>query len=700
MLDARHVRAILNPRGVALIGASSNPAKLTARPLTFLRQHGFAGEIVPVNPAGGEIAGLPVCTSIAALPSSVDHAYVLLDAEGALEALEACGKAGIKVVSLLADGFAESGPEGAARQRRLVEIAKSHGTTLIGPNSTGVVVPKSGFACTTNAAFAAPRLAHGRCAVLSQSGSMIGAILSRAEAVGLGFGAYVSVGNEAMTGVGELGLELTGDASIHGFALFLETLRRPERIAAFARAARAAGKPVLAYLVGRSDQGAALAASHTGAMTGGARAIEAFLRAHDIHLMDTLDAMIEGASAFASAPRLRRRPPAVTVVTSTGGGGGMVYDKLAARGLRLRGMSDASRAALAARGIRIKPGPLVDLTLAGTRYETFRAVMRTLAADPDTGTLVAAIGSSAQFNPELSVKPIVDTVEAADEDTAPVLAIPIPHAPDSLALFNAAGVPAFRTAESLAEVLCAMLRPPVERSAADGLPTADAVALPRHASGTLSERDAGAVLAERGVRFPATVFLPSGEDVPDPLPFDGPCVLKVVSADIAHKSDVGGVRVGLADRAAVRAALDTMRTEIARRAPDAAVDGHLLVETVEGIAEAIVGFTRDPVTGPMISVGMGGLMTEIYRDIAMRPAPVDAAGARAMFEEVRGFAVLRGYRGAPPADLDALAELVACVSQLAGTPRVQEAEINPVAVCADGQGVVALDALIRVTGPA
>ena len=271
--------SLLDPRSVALVGASSNPAKLTARPMTYLRKHGYAGAIYPINPAAGQVAGLPAYASIADTPEIPEHAYIMLDAEPALDALEACGKAGVRTATILADGFGEAGPEGQARQEHLVSIAQRHDMAVIGPNSTGIVATRTGFACTTNAAFASETLPPGRFAVLSQSGSVIGTMLSRSAAVGLGFAAYVSVGNEACMGVGEVGKLLVEDPTIEGFVLFLETLRRPENFAAFAEAARTAGKPILAYLVGRSDAGQHLAASHTGAMTGGARALEAFLDA-------------------------------------------------------------------------------------------------------------------------------------------------------------------------------------------------------------------------------------------------------------------------------------------------------------------------------------------------------------------------------------------------------------------------------------
>ena len=684
-------RALLYPERVALIGASGSPGRLTARPMEFLRRHGFRGEVIPINPGRAEVCGLRAYLGIEDVPGPVDHAYVLLDAEPALDALEACGRAGVRVASVLADGFGEAGEAGAARQRRLEAIAARWGMAVVGPNSTGVVETSRGFACTTNAAFAAERLPPGRVAVLSQSGSVIGAIASRGAATGIGFHALVSVGNEAVLGVGEIGALLVEDPAVEGFVLFLETVRRPLAVAAFAARARALGKPVTAYLLGRSAAGRALAVSHTGAMVGGARAMEAFLEGHGIALAETFDALVEGVALPVLRPRLAGRPRRATVVTTTGGGGGMLLDRLGMRGVPLDG---AAAGRLAAVGLPVKGGPLVDLTLAGTRYEVMRAVVEALARDPGTGLVAVAIGSSAQFEPGLAVEPIADAVAAAGPGAAPVVAVPIPHAPESLGLLNARGVPAFRSVESAAEVVALLLRPPpgeppappspdlALRAALDAFPEA----------GTLDEWESSVLLGALGMTRPPTLRLGPEEPAPERVPFSGPFVLKAVSRALPHKTERGAVALDLPDLGAVEAALAAMRARLAGEA----VAGFLLQPVMRGVGEAVVGFLRDPVVGPLISVGAGGVLAELHDDAALRPAPVTPTIARAMVEEPRGLAPLRGHRGLPPGDLDALAEAVAALSRLAAEPRVLEAEVNPGLVRGAGQGVVALDALVRL----
>ena len=692
------VDALLRPRSVAIIGASDTAGRLTARPQAFLARHGYAGTVYPVNPRRETVQGARAWPSLAALPQVPDHAYILLDTERAIGAVADCAAAGVKVATVLADGFAESGGEGIARQARLVAAAREAGVALIGPNSTGVVGSAAGFSATTNAAFAIDALPQGRTAVLSQSGSVIGAILSRGAATGRGFGAFVSVGNEAMLGVGELGEALVEDEAFDSFALFVETLRRPERVAAFAARARALGKPITAFLVGRSEAGRALAQSHTGAMIGGPRALVSFLAHHGIVVADSFEGMIETAGALSLRTRLASRPKRATVLTTTGGGGGMVYDGIALKGSALAGLSPRADAALRAEGIAIKPGPIVDVTFAGARYETMKAVVAALASDPETGLIVAAVGSSAQFNPEIAVRPIVDAVAELGPEAAPVIAMPVPHAPESLALFNDGGVPAFRTVESCAQAVAALLAdpaplPPGPARLSDAV-TERLTALPE---GLADEIAAAEIFAALGIAGPQSLHVGADEPLPD-LPFAGPYVLKAVSADLPHKSEAGAVRLNLAGRSDVAAALADMRAHLARHVPEARIGGYMVAQMARGLGEAILGFTRDPVTGPMVSVGLGGVMTEIFADLAVSPAPVSRDGARAMIASVKRFALLRGYRGAPEGDLDALADGLVALSQLAAEPRVIEAEINPALVREHARGILALDAVIRM-GP-
>lgn len=569
---------------------------------------------------------------------------------------------------------------------------------LIGPNSTGVVSTASGFVCTTNAAFATPRITRGDTAVLSQSGSVIGALLSRGQKRGLGFSTLVSLGNEAQSDVGRLGRLLLDDPATGAFQLFLETIRDAEALDEFARGAAARGKPVVAYMIGFSEEGRQLAVSHTGALTGGREAVSAFLREIGVHEAQQFDTLIEAPRALSRSRPSAARPRRATVISTTGGGGAMVIDQLAARGVEIGAISPAARAELSARGIPLGHGKLVDVTLAGTRYDTMKAVVERLIRDPETGILVVTVGSSAQFNPELAVAPIVDAVREAPADAAPVVGFPLPHAPESLALLEAAGVPNFRTLETCAETVALMLRPPpaapARRPAPPPAPLVERLdTLP---AGVQSETVSGALFEALGLRRPAGLVLGPDEAPPEDPDLAFPLVAKLVSPDLPHKSEAGVVALGLADRPALVAAIERMRAAAEAHSPGFRLEGVLVQEMRPGLGEAIVGLTRDPLVGPVVTVGAGGVMTEIYRDSAVRPAPVSPESAREMVAQVKGFAPLRGYRGHPPGDLEALARAVAALSRLALHPRVEEAEINPMAILEPGAGVVMLDALIRL----
>jgi len=690
-----YLKALIAPSAVALIGASDNPSKLTARPLSFMKQHGFNGKIYPVNPVRDTVQGLKAYASVVEIPDQVEQAYLLVGTDYVIPAVKDCANAGVRVVSILADGFAEAGPEGQARQAELVKVAKDAGILLIGPNSTGIVDTRNGFSCTTNAAFKANELKSGRLAVISQSGSLIGTLFSRGVDRGVHFSTLVSVGNEAGAGAGELGKVLLEDDGIDGFILFMETIRSPLALADFARSAHQAGKPIVAYMLGKSDEGQALAVSHTGALTGGVEAINAFMQSIGVAQVNQFDALLESPAALGKRSKLKGRPNKVTVLSTTGGGGAMVIDQLSLRGVEIAGCGDMARKILTAKGIPLGHGKLVDVTLAGTKYDTMKAVVSQLIADPETGALVVAIGSSAQFNPELAVTPIVDAVAESDTSAAPVFAFPIPHAEESIRMLEAGNVPSFRSVESCADTVALVIDGPNPTPLVDAtLPEAANSLLSNAETGVLNEVQAGEVFKTLGLNGPAqAVLAPDAAIEVGDLRF--PVVSKLVSEDIPHKTEMGAIRIGIQSQDALVEAVNGMKANVAAQKPDARIQGVLVQEMCSGLGEALIGITRDPVVGPVVTVAAGGVMTEIYKDASVRPAPVSLETACQMVSEVKAFATLRGYRGKPKGDLEALAKAVAAISNLAVRADIEEAEVNPVLVGGENEGVVLLDALIR-----
>ena len=691
---ARLAQALLRPRAVALVGASGDAKKNTSRPQRYLAKHGYAGTVYPVNPTRKEILGAQAWPDIASLPCPVDNAFIMLPAEAAIDAVAECGKAGIPVATLLADGFAEAGADGAALQARLIETARAGGVRLLGPNSIGIVNPPMGLTLTANAALEAETLPKGRFGVVSHSGSLLGMLLSRGAAHGLGFAGMISLGNEADIGLAEAIDALTEDRDTDAILLYLETVRDPAATAAALRGAYDAGKPVIAFKLGRSEAGQALTVSHTGAIAGSDAMTGAFLRDNGAIRVDMAETLIE-------APMLAvgRRPSAqgrVAVMSTTGGGGAMVVDRLGLMGVDLVAPPQALIDRLAAQGIAIGDGLLTDLTLAGTKREVYSAVLTALLNSDHCDAVVAVVGTSAQFQPQHAVQPILDASPAPK----PLAVFLTPQADESLRLLAAAGIAAFRTPESCADAVRALVewRAPRPRPDAPPAGLAEANRLLAAARGPMSEAEAGAVFAALGVGGPTSQTI-ADPDAPGALAatIGYPVAAKLLSPDIAHKTEAGGVALGIESDAALAAAWAGMRARVAAAHPDARIDGLLLQRMEKGLAEVLVGYRRDPQAGPAVVLGMGGVLAEIYADAAIRLAPVTPDEARAMIDEVRGLALLRGYRNLPEGDLTALAEAVAAVSWLAvaETP-VAEAEINPLIVKTAGAGVVAVDGLIRL----
>jgi acetate---CoA ligase (ADP-forming) len=677
---ARSLREVLfAPRSIALIGQSNDAGKTAGRPLKFLRQAGYGGRVYPVNARRDEVLGERAWPSLEALPEVPEHAYIVAPTEAAMEAIEACGRAGVAVATVLSDGFAEAGDIGLARENRLTEIVRTTGMRIVGPSSLGIIDLRNGALITANAAFDEPDLPVGKIFGASHSGGMIGTFLSRGRACGIGFAGLVSVGNEVDLSLGEICLATLDDPDIEGYLLFLETLRHADALRRFAEGAAAAGKPVLAYKLGRSAAARELALTHTGALAGEDDVADTFLRDCGIARVESLSGLLEGLPLLKRVPP-RRAPgtPRVAVITTTAGGAATVIDPLASRGIEVGAPSEETYARFEAAGIRVARARLIDLTLVGTRYEVMKAALDILTTAPEFDLVVTVVGSSARFYPHLAVRPIVDSAAAPK----PIAAFLVPEAPQARAELAKAGVANFYTPEACADAVAAALSRRLPRTIAT-----DARAPHADASRTLDELEAYSVLDCVGVPRAPSIALDIGAEVPQ-LPFAYPVAVKVLSAEITHKSDVGGVALGLADAAALAAAMAAMRA----RLPQAK---RVLVQPmIAGLGEVLIGYRVDADAGPMVMLAAGGIYTEIYRDRSLRLAPVDLATAHEMIAEVRGLKALAGYRGKPAGDLDGIARAVVALSQLANDPTVREAEVNPLLVRTDS--VVAVDAVVRV----
>lgn len=677
-------QVLLAPQSVAIIGQSNDATKTAGRPLKYLRQAGYAGRVYPINPRRDEVLGEHAWPSLADLPEVPDHAYIVASTEATMEAIEECGRIGVPVVTALANGFSETGAEGIERERRIREVCARSGTRLVGPSSLGVVDLRHKTFLTANAAFDEPDLPVGRIFAASHSGGMIGTFLSRGKARGIHFAGLVSVGNEVDLSIGEICQATLDDPGIDGYVLFLETMRKAGALRAFALEAAKRGKPILAFKLGRSAAARELAVSHTGALAGEDDIAGMFLAECGIARIDTLEGLIEGFPLLARVPVPARgaRRPTVAVMTTTAGGAAMVVDPLATRGVAVEPPTPQTLARIkAVTDVDVTPARLIDLTLAGAQYKVMKGALDVLTTAPEFDLVVVVVGSSARFYPDLAVKPIVDSAGAGK----PIAAFLVPEAPDALARLAAAGVPNFHTPEACADAVAAALQRRAPRRIevrAANVSGADRM---------LDELEAYALLHRVGVPHAQSIALASSIAQAPALPFSFPVAVKALSETIAHKSDVGGVVLNVRDGDALLAAVAKIR-QVTN------VDRVLVQPMVSGIGEVLIGYRLDADAGPLVMLAAGGILAEIHRDRSLRLAPVDLAEARVMIGEVAALKALAGYRGRPAGDLDALAQALVSLSQLAvqDGPTVAEAEVNPLIVKPKGEGVIAVDALVRL----
>ena len=693
-LDESHamdaIARLLKPRSVAIIGASADATKTAGRPVAYLRKHGFSGDIYPVNPRAETIGGLPCYADIASLPATPDVGIVLLGAERAHLAVRDLAARGTAAAIVLASGYTETGEEGARRQQQLIEAAG--GMRILGPNTIGLVNLTDGIVLSASGALEMDHFPVGGISVVSQSGGILGALLSRAAPRGIGLSKLISTSNEVDLDLADFVDHLADDPDTRVIALYVESVRHPAKFRAAALKAARAGKPVVAFKIGRSEAGARAAVSHTGALAGADRMYDALFADVGIIRAQSFGDLLDIPAALATGRVLRGNR--VAILTSTGGAGTLVSDSLGVSGFetpppdaetaaRLRALQTGDHAALDRNPI--------DVTLAGLQPDLLRGAIRALLDSPSYDALTIIVGSSSLAMPELMANAIRDCLPSSDK---PVIAYVSPHAPEVGAILTQAGVPAFAAAESCTVALDGMLRRTrwTEHAAA---PVGDVVDVADVRAGSLDEAEAKQLFARFGIPCAReTVVSTPAEAEAAAGAFGGRVVLKVLSGEITHKSDVGGVAVNLtADQVGAR--LTAMTTEVQRKS-GLVPDRFLVQEMVAGGTEMILGMHRDPL-GTAILLGMGGVTAELFKDTTMRLLPATGALGREqaleMLRELRTWPLLDGFRGRPKADVEALVSTIVAFSGMAAQlgERLVEAEINPVFVLPEGQGVRAAD---------
>ena len=693
---------LLAPRSVAVIGASPDPHKIRGALLNLLRKNGFTGRIVPVNPSYTDIGGLPCYPTLAAAGDPVDLALIAIPAAGVLDVLEECAAGGVRNAIIISSGFAEDDAAPPDLQDRVGALARRTGMRIVGPNAEGFYNEVAQVTATFSPAVDRdaddnPTALHSRIGIVAQSGGMGFALYNRGRALGLSFSTVVSTGNEADLTAADFVAHMAADPDTAGILLFIESVRDAPAFAAAATAARTAGKFIVAIKVGRSAVGKLAAASHTASMAGWDAGYDAMFHRHGIVVATELDEALTIAAALASNPAAAG--PRVAVVTISGGAGAWSADLLEAEGLELPELSPATQAAIReyipSYGSARNP---IDLTAGGTLGGGTLRTVDLLSRDPGID-IIALVTTLA--NPARVTIGGPDTAALLAERRKPVLfysyTLPSPLGRKVIADSGAVICPSMAALARAARVL-------VDRGRVTARPDAPQASLPADVRdilagppGPLAEHAAKRLLAECGAAVaPSRLVRHVGGLREAALALGFPLALKIQSAAIPHKTEAGGVRLGIAGLPALETAFADVLANAARHAPGAAIDGVLLEPMAAKGVEVIIGMIRDPTFGPVIMTGAGGVTTELFKDTAYRLAPVDENEALDMVRSLRSAPLLEGFRGASPADLPALARLIALVSRLAdaGRDRLAELELNPVIVHPAGQGCTIADALV------
>jgi acetate---CoA ligase (ADP-forming) len=685
---------LFSPRSIAIIGASNDGARIGGRPIVSLRQGGFEGEIYPVNPTRAEVQGLKAYPTIDDVPGEIDCAIVSVGAELATPAIEACARRGVKSAVVFSAGFAEAGPEGVARQQRIVAAAQASGMRMIGPNCMGMFHTPSRTYLTFTALFQGQTPPGGHMGLVSQSGGSGAQILKLAQTRGLPLGTFVTTGNEADVEFGEVLSTLAEDDDIKVILAYVEGVRARDSFLKGLRRAREARKPVILLKVGRTESGAAAAASHTASLAGADSVYDAVFREYGVYRARNTEELLDVAYAAQNTRLVPGRR--LGVVTISGGMGAQIADAASDAGLELAPTPAEIKPALKALCPPGSPENPVDVTAqVSTDHELMAKTVEALMASGAYDSTLAFFGLYAGV-PGLSdtlLKTLAEVRARRPEGTAAVCVIASDEMKEAYAkagylVFEepARAVNALAAVAKLAEAFDKRPAPPYTPKPASV-----------HRGERFNEVEAKARLAASGVRTPPEVFATSPAEAETKAKgLNGPLALKVVSSDLAHKSDVGGVALRL-QPGDVGAAVARMAAEVGRRAPKARIEGYLVTEMVSDGVEVIVGARRDPLFGPIVLVGLGGVMVELFKDVALRLAPVTPETAREMIGELKALPLLTGYRGKPAADLDALVQTIVDVSRFAAdnADTVASVEINPVIVLPKGQGALALDAVIE-----
>ncbi len=690
---------ILRPRSVAVIGASRRPDTIGHEILANIVQYGFTGAVYPVNPNATSIHSIKAYPSVTDIAEPVDLAVIVVPKGHVAAVADSCGQKGVRGLVVISAGFREVGEAGVEAERQLVAIVRRYGMRMVGPNCMGVLNAAPDI--SLNATFAPTMPPFGHAAFVSQSGALGMSVLDYAKEYGIGISQFVSVGNKPDVSGNDLLLQWEHDETVGVILMYTENFGNPRRFLEIASRI-AKRKPIIALKSGRSRVGARAAASHTGSLAASDAAVDALLTQAGVLRASSMEELFDMGMAFNGPPLPRSRRAAV--LTNSGGPGILVADALEPQGIELVDLSPATIEQL--RPLFPPEASLrnpVDMIASATAAD-YRAALDALLSDGNVDSAVAI------FVPPLGIRAgdVAESIVAAarEHQGKTVLAVLMGREglPEGRAELHRAGIPAYIFPESAARALGALRRVrewrarpevPDRPLTVDRDRAARLIAQVRVAGRTrLTELEVLGVLSAYGISVAPARLGRDAEDAARAATEIGyPVVVKIVSPQILHKTEVGGVRTGIGTAVEVKQACVEMLDSVSRLAPNATIDGLLVQRMISGGRETIVGVSRDPLFGPLVMFGLGGIYVEALADVVFRIAPLGALDVHDMLKGIRGAAILEGIRGAPPVDFASLGEVVRRVGQLAlDHEEIVELDINP--LLALPQSTIAVDARI------
>ncbi|WP_027284808.1 acetate--CoA ligase family protein [Rubritepida flocculans] len=694
-MDFATLDPMIRPRSIAIVGASDDPTRIGGRPIAYMKARGFRGAIFPVNPKRPSVQDIPAFPDVASLPETPDVGLVAVPGEAAIEAIEALGAKGTKAAIVFTAGFAEVDEKGAEAQARMVAAARRHGMRMLGPNCLGLFNDAIGFYPIFSSSFEQGWPIAGRIGIASQSGAYGTHLYSLARNRGIGTNVVVTTGNEAEVALGDVLGWMAQSPEIDVICAYAEGIRESAKFLAALDLARRNRKPIVMMKVGRSALGARAAQSHTASIAGDDAVTEAVLAEFGVVRARNTEELLD--IAYAATKRIYPAHNTLGVMTVSGGAGVLISDVAESLGFPMPPMPEAAQARLRGLVPFCAPANPVDCTAqAFNQIELIGAFTRSMVEE---GGYTSCLGFFTQVGGSTTNAPKVRAQMKAVMQDHPdrVWALSVIAPPEMVRDYERDGFLVFEDPTRAVVALHALGRFGAAFAAAPAAPPPlPAIALPAEAP---SEAEAKRILAEAGIPAVPERACPAVETaVAAAREFGFPVVMKILSPDILHKSEIGGVLLDVADEAAVREGFATLMARAAEHAPGARLEGVLVARQIKGAVEMALGLLRDPVFGPVAMVGLGGVFIEVLKDVAFRRCPFGVAEAEAMIRSLKGFPLLDGARGRPRADVAALAEALSRLSAFgaAAGERLVSVDINPFFVLPAGEGGFAADAVIEL----